>query len=81
VEVQAKNSNFVKHTLKKKHYKRKESSQTLALTIALFYSSLKIARSSILHMNCQQKALVKDTQNNAHMAKKFSAHSKLPHKS
>jgi len=78
--VQARNNNFVKHTLKKKHYKRKKSSQTLALTIA-FFSSLKIAKNSILHMNCQQKALVKDTQNNAHMAKKFSAHSKLPHKS
>jgi len=79
--VQARNSSFVKHTLKKKQYKRKKSSQTLALTIVLFSSSLKIARSNILHMNCQQKALVKNTQNNAHMANKFLAHSKLPHKS
>jgi hypothetical protein len=79
--VQAKNNNFIKHTLKKKHFRWKKSSQTLALTVALFSSSLRIAKSSILYMNCQQKALVRDTQNNAHMAKKFSTYSKLPHRS
>lgn len=56
---------------------RKKSSQTLALTVALFSSSLRIARRSILHRNCQQKAPTRDTQNSPHTAKKFPAHSEL----
>jgi hypothetical protein len=69
--VQARNSNFAKHTLKK------EKLTTLAPTVALFSSSLRIARSSILHRNYQQKAPARDTQNSPHTAKKFPAHSEL----
>ncbi len=78
--MQARNNNFIKHTLKKKHCRRNKSSKTLTL-IVVFSSSLRIVRNNILHKNCQQKTPIKDTQNNAHMAKNNSAHLKLPHKS
>jgi hypothetical protein len=76
--VQARNNNFAKHILKKKHYRKKKSSQTLALTVAIFFSSLRIGRSNILHRNCQQKALTKDTQNNPHMVNFFGTFGTSP---
>jgi hypothetical protein len=79
--VQARNNKFAKHTLKNNHYRRKKSLQTLALIVTIFSFSLRIARSSILHRNCQQKAPTRDTENNPHMAKKFLAHLKLFHRS
>jgi len=79
-EVQVRNNNFTKHTLKKKHCRRKKNSQTLALIIAIFSSSLRIVRNSILHRNCQQKAPTKDTQK-IPIWQIFLAHSELPHRS
>jgi hypothetical protein len=79
--VQARNNIVAKHTLKNKHYKKMKSSQTLALIVAICSSSLRIVRNSILHRNCQQKALARDIENNPHMAKKFLAQSELRHRS